>query len=122
MVENDKRQIANACQGGGSYTAFTAGVLKKLLREKEKHDYEVVALSGTSGGTIRALLAWYTLLTDDAEKAVDLLDSFWGDTSANSYGDRLLNDWLLWANRFFENIGGAPTVSPYLYEADRRTS
>lgn len=122
MVENDKRQIANACQGGGSYIAFTAGVLKKLLREKEKHDYEVVALSGTSGGAIRALLAWYTLLTDDAEKAVDLLDSFWGDTSANSYGDRLLNDWLLWANRFFENIGGAPTVSPYLYEADRRTS
>jgi hypothetical protein len=46
-------------------------------------------------------------LTDDAEKAADLLDSFWGDNSENSYGDRLLNDWLLWANRFFENTGGA---------------
>ena len=115
MVENDKRQIAIACQGGGSHTAFTAGVLNKLLREKEKHDYEVVALSGTSGGAICALLAWYALLTDDAEKAVDLLDSFWRDNSANSYGDRLLNDWLLWSNRFFENTGGAPTVSPYLY-------
>ena len=92
------------------------------MREKEKHDYEVVVLSGTSGGAICALLAWYALLTDDAEKAIGLLDSFWGDNSENSYGDRLLNDWLLWANRFFENTGGVPTVSPYLYEADRRTS
>jgi len=115
VVENNKRQVAIACQGGGSHTAFTAGVLKKLLREKEEHDYEMVALSGTSGGAICALLAWYGLLTDDTEKAVELLDSFWRENSANSYGDRLLNDWLLWTNRFFGNTGGAPTVSPYLY-------
>ena len=53
MAENyDNRRVAIACQGGGSHTAFTAGVLKKLLKEKVegKHDYEVVALSGTSGG------------------------------------------------------------------------
>jgi NTE family protein len=115
VVENDKRQIAIACQGGGSHTAFTAGVLKKLLREKEKHNHEVVALSGTSGGAICALLAWYALLTDDAEKAVDSLDSFWRDSSATSYGDRLFNEWLLWASRFCENTGGAPSVSPYLF-------
>ncbi len=35
--------------------------------------------------------------------------------SASSYGDKLLNDWLLWTSRFFENTGGAPTVSPYCY-------
>jgi NTE family protein len=56
------RRVAIACQGGGSHTAFTAGALKKLLKEKgaEGHEeYEIVALSGTSGGSICALLAWY---------------------------------------------------------------
>jgi len=49
--ENSNGRVAIACQGGGSHTAFTAGVLKTLLREKveEHHDYEIVALSGTSG-------------------------------------------------------------------------
>jgi NTE family protein len=114
LVENNSgRRVAIACQGGGSHTAFTAGVLKKLLKDKEEHNYEVVALSGTSGGAICALLAWYGLLMNDTNKAIELLDSFWRDNSANSVQDRLLNDWLLWTNRFFENTGGAPTISPY---------
>ncbi len=116
MVENNGgRRVAIACQGGGSHTAFTAGVLRKLFIEKEKHGYEVVALSGTSGGAICAVLAWYGLLTNDAKKAVELLDSFWSANSADSLQDKLLNDWLLWTNRFFENTGGTPTVSPYYY-------
>jgi NTE family protein len=112
---NENRRVAIACQGGGSHTAFTAGVLKKLLKRKGegKQDYEVVALSGTSGGAICALLAWYGLLMNDTNKAVELLNSFWRDNSASSLQDRLLNDWLLWTNRFFGNIGGTPTVSPY---------
>ncbi len=114
---NNRKRVAIACQGGGSHTAFTAGALTKLLKEKaeEKHDYKIVALSGTSGGSICALLAWYGLLTNDTNRAVELLDSFWRDNSANSLQDKLLNDWLLWTNRFFENAGGAPTVSPYYY-------
>jgi NTE family protein len=116
VVENSNgRRVAIACQGGGSHTAFTAGVLKKLLKEKEEHDYEVVALSGTSGGAICALLAWYGLLMNDTDKAVELLDSFWRHNSASSLQDKLLNDWLLWTNRFFENTGGTPSVSPYYY-------
>ncbi|MDP8972350.1 MAG: patatin-like phospholipase family protein [Actinomycetota bacterium] len=118
MAENNgSRLVAIACQGGGSHTAFTAGVLKKLLKEKGegRQHYELVALSGTSGGAICALLTWYGLLTNDTNRAVELLNSFWRDNSAISYGDRLLNDWLLWTNRFFENTGGAPTLSPYYY-------
>ncbi len=112
---NNNRRVAIACQGGGSHTAFTAGVLKKLLREKveEHHDYEIVALSGTSGGSICALLTWYGLLMNDTNKAIELLDSFWRDNSANSPWDKIMNDWLLQTNRFFGNIGGTPTVSPY---------
>ena len=118
MAENyDNRRVAIACQGGGSHTAFTAGVLKKLLKEKVegKHDYEIVALSGTSGGAICALLTWYGLLMNDTNRVVELLDSFWRDNSASSLQDKLVNDWLLWTNRFFENTGGMPTISPYYY-------
>ena len=96
MAENnDNRRVAIACQGGGSHTAFTAGVLKKLLKEKVegKHDYEVVALSGTSGGAICALLTWYGLLMNDTNRAVELLDSFWRDNSASSLQDRLVRAW-----------------------------
>ena len=31
-----KNRIAIACQGGGSHTAFTAGVLKKILSQRNK--------------------------------------------------------------------------------------
>jgi NTE family protein len=112
---DDTRRVAIACQGGGSHTAFTAGVLKKLLKEMggERHDYEIVALSGTSGGSICALLTWYGLLVNDTNMAIKLLDSFWKDNSANSFQDRILNDWLLQTNRVFGNIGGTPTISPY---------
>jgi NTE family protein len=42
----------------------------------------VVALSGTSGGAVCALLAWSALLADDPASAGRLLDEFWADNSA----------------------------------------
>lgn len=117
MTEGNSRRVAIACQGGGSHTAFTAGVLKKLLRDEDQEDnaYEIVALSGTSGGSICALLVWYGLLMDNTDKAVELLDAFWRDTSANSPWDRLANASLLQTNRLFANTGSTPGVSPYYY-------
>lgn len=93
MGENDNRSIAIACQGGGSHTAFTAGVLKRILKENKKQ-YEITSLSGTSGGAICAMLAWYGLLTNDKDKSIRLLDSFWTDLSANSFQDMLLTGGL----------------------------
>ena len=58
----NKKREAIACQGGGSHTAFTAGVLKGLLRSEFRQEHEVVALSGTSGGAVCALLVWHNLL------------------------------------------------------------
>jgi NTE family protein len=49
-----KKRVAIACQGGGSHTAFTASVLKGLLRSGLLQEHEVVALSGTSGGAVCA--------------------------------------------------------------------
>lgn len=72
------RRIAIGCQGGGSHTAFTAGALGAIIRDQMRHgDFEIVALSGTSGGAIGALLAWYGLLEDGGPSALDRLDRFW---------------------------------------------
>lgn len=56
-----KPKVAIACQGGGSQTAFTAGVLKSLFENGIQDHYEIVSLSGTSGGAICAFLTWYAL-------------------------------------------------------------
>src|SRR5215216_3303677 len=111
--EGGKVRVAIACQGGGSHTAFTAGALKRLLKTD---GYEFVALSGTSGGAICALLAWYALLQDGGEgaatRAAELLDSFWRDNSASAPFDRLWNDWAVWVNRL-QGAVVVPAVSPY---------
>ena len=104
-------KIAIACQGGGSHTAFTAGVLKRILKENEKK-YDIIALSGTSGGAICALLTWYGLLTGGSDKAIKLLDSFWKDISANTLGDMLLNEWIVETSYIQDKIL-IPQVSPY---------
>ena len=55
-------KIAIACQGGGSQTAFTAGVLSAFFDEEIHLKKQIVSLSGTSGGAVCASLAWYGLL------------------------------------------------------------
>jgi NTE family protein len=105
------RTVALACQGGGSHTAFTGGVLQRLLADE---NHRVVALSGTSGGAVCALLAWYGLLTGGAAEAGRLLERFWEDTAATSLSDRVANAWLVGLARL-EGRVSLPTVSPYAY-------
>jgi NTE family protein len=109
----EKVRVAIACQGGGSHTAFTAGALKRLLADER---YEVVALSGTSGGAICAVLAWSALLENGgigaSARAAELLDSFWEDNSARDFFDAVWNEWLLWVNRSQGSLV-LPAVSPY---------
>ncbi|HVU51302.1 MAG TPA: patatin-like phospholipase family protein [Polyangia bacterium] len=57
-----KRRIAIACQGGGSQCAFVAGALDALFERGVQDRYDIVGLSGTSGGAITASLAWLGLL------------------------------------------------------------
>src|SRR6185369_12205708 len=54
-----KTKIAIACQGGGSQTAFTAGALKALCEAQVADEFEIVSMSGTSGGAVCAVLVWY---------------------------------------------------------------
>ncbi len=57
-----REKIAIACQGGGSQTAFTAGVLSAFFERGLHLDKQIVSLSGTSGGAVCASLAWYGML------------------------------------------------------------
>jgi NTE family protein len=110
--DTDPTRVAIACQGGGSHTAFTAGVLKGLLREWNE-EYELVGISGTSGGAINALAAWYGLVTADEQRAIELLDAVWEDLSASGASDRVLNSFVVGAS-WLENTGlPVPRISPY---------
>jgi NTE family protein len=108
----ERKRVAVACQGGGSHTAFTAGVLKRLLRDEALARYELVGLSGTSGGAICALLAWYGLAGEDPDRPGELLDAFWADASATAPYEQLLNAWTLWVGSL-QDVVTLPAVSPY---------
>jgi NTE family protein len=106
------RRVAIACQGGGSHTAFTAGVLRGLLRAGALDEHRLVGLSGTSGGAVCALLAWYALRDGDPELAADSLGAFWAENAASAPADRAGNAWMLWAATL-QGMGLLPIVSPY---------
>jgi NTE family protein len=106
------RRIAIACQGGGSHTAFTAGVLRGLLDPGAAGDRRNVGLSGTSGGAACALLTWCGLRQDDPALACELLDGLWAADAAGSLPDRAVNAWTLWAATP-QGAGVLPALSPY---------
>lgn len=101
-----------ACQGGGSHTAFTAGVLKRLLGADETRGYEVAGISGTSGGAVCAFLAWYAMRDNDLAAAGPLLDKFWMENSSRGPLQSLLNSWVLSAGHL-QGVGLLPPLSPY---------
>jgi NTE family protein len=105
-------RVAIACQGGGSHTAFTAGVLRVLLAEWDE-DHELVGISGTSGGAFNALAVWYGLVTGDAEAARDLLGALWDDIAARDPVDRWLNESVGTVARLESTGYPVPVVSPY---------
>lgn len=90
-----KKKIAIACQGGGSQTAFTAGVLKTLFDNDIHHQQHIVGLSGTSGGALNAALAWYGLLKaakGDRTPIGRRIADFWEDLAAKEPVERLLDE------------------------------
>jgi NTE family protein len=106
------KNIVIACQGGGSLTAFTAGVLKTLLRKLDPEQYNIMGLSGTSGGAICALIAWYGLLINDREKGAQILQAFWDENSAADPVDAWENSLMVFAS-WFAGIETTPGISPY---------
>ncbi len=112
MATDAAPRIAIACQGGGSHTAFTAGVLARWMSDDVLGRYRVVGLSGTSGGAICALLAWAALIEDKPDLARERLASFWAANSASSPPEAMLNEMILAASRVAHYVS-APAISPY---------
>ena len=113
MTDDDgPTRVAIACQGGGSHTAFTAGVLKGLLREWDD-SYELVGISGTSGGAFNALAAWYGLVTADEETAIELLDAIWEDLSASGFSNQMMNKFVVQLSQLQSTGIPMLQVSPY---------
>ena len=110
--EVSKRSIAIACQGGGALSAFTAGALRSILRRLDPARFTIVGLSGTSGGAINALIAWYGLLIGDREKGARILLDFWNDDAATTPVDAITNFWVVEASRW-ASTGLVPAISPY---------
>ena len=106
------KNIAIACQGGGSHTAFTAGVLQALLSGVDAARYRIQGFSGTSGGALCAALAWYGELLGDRTRASQLLQSFWQHIAATAMPDLMANQLLVWLERS-RYVLPVPEASPY---------
>jgi len=87
-------RVAICCQGGGSQTAFTAGVLSALLRQGAHKEFDIVTLTGTSGGAICATLAWFGLRRGEA-RPWERLEAFWADNTAQTPLERAFNDGIV---------------------------
>lgn len=111
MGTSARSRVAIACQGGGSHTVFTAGVLQEVLLNLPE-EVDVVALSGTSGGAMCAALAWDGLVRGDRKLASEKLEDFWNAISATEPWDRILNEMLLNLVSL-RNHMVLPEVSPY---------
>lgn len=110
-MDSSRARVAIACQGGGSHTAFTAGVLQGLLGDLDE-EIEIVGLSGTSGGGICAALAWDGLVRNDTARAVKGLQEFWQRIAATEIWDRFANHALV-SMMMLRDRMVLPEVSPY---------
>ncbi len=93
--ETYKTKVAIACQGGGAQTAFTAGVLKTLFDNNIHHQYNIVGLTGTSGGALDAALAWYGMLKEaegDKTPIGKRITDFWVELMAREPMEILLDE------------------------------
>ncbi len=73
-VKAGKKPVALALQGGGSHGAFTWGVLDALL---ESDMFDVTAISGTSAGSMNAVITAYGLEHGGALKARAMMQTYW---------------------------------------------
>ena len=82
-MANGHKMVGLGLQGGGSHSAFTWGVLDRLLDEVEKGNLSIPAISGTSGGALNGAVCAYGLM-DGPKKAKRLLKALWDAISSKS--------------------------------------
>lgn len=102
-----KLKIAIACQGGGSQTAFTAGALKTLCEARVGQEFEVVSISGTSGGALCATLLWYSYMKGERPFWKRMM-AFWQENTAQGPVEHAINQFIVGSMRLV-NAGMMPT-------------
>jgi NTE family protein len=112
MNQREIPKVAIACQGGGSHAAFAAGILQKLLSSGLRNRFDLVALSGTSGGAVCAALAWAGLITAGPDDAIRRLGNFWRDLEVHDFFDAVTNFWTVALAR----LPVTQEISPYAHE------
>jgi len=110
-MSDEPTTVAVACQGGGSHTAFTAGALRRFLAASDR-EYDFVAFTGTSGGALCALTAWYGLRTADAPTARSALRDFWADIEVRGPLDAAVNFGVVSASRLLDSGFPVPQLGP----------
>ncbi|GEM_PF-606832 len=123
------KNIAIACQGGGSHAAYAAGALPALLQQFSNTELatadgrrraladgagealELTGISGTSGGAVCALLAWYGFVTGGPAQAQVLLERFWDGNCAHHPNEHLVNNVAQWMG---STVDYDLKLSPYL--------
>jgi len=92
-----RKKVAVACQGGGIHTSFAVGVLTEILRDIQQNNrFDLMGLSGTSGGALCTLMVWYGLAQKNGrpgseQEAIDQLNEFWDRFAATRVPEKLLN-------------------------------
>ncbi|WP_251341821.1 patatin-like phospholipase family protein [Haloplanus halophilus] len=110
-MSDEPTTVAVACQGGGSHTAFTAGALRRYLAASDSA-YDFVAFTGTSGGALCALTAWYGLRTADAAAARAGLRDLWADIEVRGPLDAAVNFGVVNTGRLLDSGFPMPQVGP----------
>ena len=85
-----RRPVGLALQGGGSWGAFTWGVLDALLASRS---VEIMQLSGTSAGAINAAIVAASLAKGSALDARRALRSFWMSIADPAAADIIRSLW-----------------------------
>lgn len=78
MTEQKKKIINLALQGGGAHGAFTWGVLEQLLLDGR---VAFKTISGTSAGSMNAVVFAYGMLKGGPDKAIKMMEQFWRKVS-----------------------------------------
>jgi NTE family protein len=97
--------VGLALQGGGAHTAFTWGVLDRLLDEVANGKLFIRAISGTSGGALNGAACAYGL-NESVPEAKRALERLWRLVGASSYWHPFYNWPTEWLN------------SPYRWNVD----
>ena len=108
--------LAIACQGGGAHTAFTAGVLAYLFlsfehfrrRGEDGQWFELLGLSGTSGGAITAAMAWSEAPDGSWAEGARRVLRYWNRNKASLDGRGKLP---IWWGEFFSNAASQWAMS-----------